>query len=62
MKTFYIVTNQSKDSELKYTNSIITYLNEHVRMVYMMRLRAGLRELSIVTLMQDLCLTVLTVL
>lgn len=29
MKTFYIVTNQSKDSELKYTNSIITYLNEH---------------------------------
>lgn len=28
MKTFYIVTNQTKDSELKYTNSIITYLKE----------------------------------
>lgn len=29
MKKFYIVTNQSKDAELKYTYSIITYLKEH---------------------------------
>lgn len=29
MKTFYIVTNQTKDSALKYTYSIIEYLKEH---------------------------------
>ena len=29
MNKFYIVTNQSKDSELKYTYSIIEYLKEH---------------------------------
>ena len=29
MRRFYIVTNRSKDAELKYTYSIIAYLKEH---------------------------------
>ena len=29
MRRFYIVTNRSKDAELKYTCSIIAYLKEH---------------------------------
>lgn len=50
MKTFYIVTNQSKDSELKYTNSIITYLNEHGAHGIYDEAACRVRELSIVTL------------
>ena len=29
MKSFYIVTNTTKDPDLVYTNSILDYLNKH---------------------------------
>lgn len=62
MRRFYIVTNRSKDAELKYTYSIIAYLKEHGAEGYMMKSPLWLKEQNIVIRMQKLCRMTLTVL